>query len=80
MYASDYINAMLRIALKKKTRAALHKCSMLRIALKKGKLAQHYINAYASHRIKYELLNEIFDRLELQPVIHRLHWYESITI
>jgi hypothetical protein len=40
--------------IKKKTREALHKCSMLRIALikKKGKLAKRYINAYASHRIK----------------------------
>jgi hypothetical protein len=28
-----------------KTRDALHKCSMLRIALKRGKLATRYINA-----------------------------------
>jgi hypothetical protein len=47
--ARDYINAVLRTALK--THAALHECSMLRIALKKGKLVTRYINAlcFASH-------------------------------
>jgi hypothetical protein len=47
--AKRYINAYASHRIKKKTREALHKCSMLRIALKTRVGLQ---KCFASHRIK----------------------------